>query len=180
MQHIKNLSCITSRTILSRPDTWKSRFLGYLKVSSRDGIQVDFKLINVDRRVSLCKDLNIVIIENRKIWTSLMSTVAPAPRALIRPGFTFEITLVFRFQGFVDSAHIVINLLTLVDLGIILTISPWPPLEVWPSTSQQRWRLGEIIQSCVAKRSRPEEKTFCLLRKVSPPNHSSIISQKIG
>ena len=117
MQHIKNLSCITSRTILSRPDTWKSRFLGYLKVSSRDGIQVDFKLINVDRRVSLCKDLNIVIIENRKIWTRLMSTVAPAPRALIRPGFTFTFTLLFRFLGFVDSAHNSINLSTLGDQG---------------------------------------------------------------
>ena len=54
-----------------------------------------------------------------------MSTGAPAPRALIRPGFTFTSTLVFRFQGFVDSAHISIHLPTLGDLGIILTISPW-------------------------------------------------------
>ena len=131
MQHIKNLSCITSRTILSRPDTWKSRFLGYLKVSSRDGIQVDFKLINVDRRVSLCKDLNIVIIENRKIWTSLMSTGAPAPRALIRPGFTFTITLFFRFQGFMDSAHSSIYLPTLVTLA---SSSPSTLVSSSPST----------------------------------------------
>ena len=75
-----------------------------------------------------------------------MSTGAPASRAMIRPDSTFTSTLVFRFQGFVDSAHISIHLPTLGDLGIILliylciilpiylgiilTISPWPPLEV--------------------------------------------------
>ena len=53
-----------------------------------------------------------------------MSTGAPAPRALIRPGFPFTISLVFQFQGFMDSAHISIHLPTLGDLGIILTISP--------------------------------------------------------
>ena len=54
-----------------------------------------------------------------------MSTGAPASRAMIRPDSTFTITLVFRFQGFVHSAHISIHLPTLGDLGIILTISPW-------------------------------------------------------
>ena len=137
-QHITNLSYITLRTILSRPDTRKSRFLGYLKVSSRDGIQVDFKLMNMDRRVFICIGLNIVIMENRKMWTSLMSTGAPAPRALIRPGFTFTISLLFRFQGFMDSAHISINLPTLVTLtssspSTLASFSPSHLVPLWKS-----------------------------------------------
>ena len=148
--------------------------------------------MNMDRRVFLCIDLNIIIIDNRKCeqaWYQLVPQLPEPWYVLIPPlqahwssGFKvlwIQHILAYICQPLVTLASTSPSTLASFSpshLGIILTISPWPPLEVWPSTSQQRWRPGRIIRSYVAKRSRPEEKTFCVLRKVSPPNHSLIIS----